>query len=271
MSNSHRAPLHIHALHRHSPEAPESAVYEPVASYDQMFEFLVKLRSMLAAPSFDNVNYILANQESVHDIKVFISGLIERYNLATLNCNQAQTQSEEVACKFQQAWDLVDVRANAIATQSRYVNTVSQELGEVWRTHDSPPNKHWTIVCISLATELKEAVGDRQQMLSDLEDAEKRAECWEPRFILAIDKWRNDYQDAMQLHEAFKAIHTEFLAVRSLATIFSRKIQRFGHRISCGSESERLWRMNQALMREEEMETKVYGAMSRSKKHLRGS
>lgn len=245
-------------------------MYKPVASYDQMFAFLIKFRSMLAVPSLDSLNYIFSNQESLHEVQTFMERLCEGSMLAALACNEAQKRSEEIARKFQQAWDLVDIKADAIATQSRYVITISQEMGGIWRTHNSPPNKHWRMLCLSLAFELKEAIQTRQRMRWDLQDAERRAERWEGRYIRAVKKWRNTYQDAMQLQGAFTAIRTEFLAGQSLAKVFVREMREVRDQINDAAERERVRRINQALSREEERETEEYGAMSRFKKRFRG-
>ena len=270
MANIDRVPREIYSLHQRTPKAIERAMFKPVASYDQMFAFLIKFRSMLAAPSVDSMNYIFANQEPLHEILTFMKRLSEGSILAVVACNEAQRRSEDVARKFQQAWDLVDIKADAIATQSRYVITISQEMGEIWRTHTSPPNKHWRMLCLSLAFELKEAIQTRQQMRWGLQDAEKRAERWEGRYIRAVEKWRNTYQDAMQLQGAFTAIRTEFLAGQSLAKVFVGQMREVRDQINDAAERDRVRRINQALSLEEERETEEYGAMSRFKKRFRG-
>ena len=271
MSNPDRVPRRFYALHRHTPKAPQCAGYRPVASYDQMLAFVVKVRSVLATASLDSMTYILANQEPLHDVRVFIQRLSDNFNQAALACHEAQKRSEEVARNFQQAWDLVDIKVNDVAAHSRYINTISQELGETWRTHTSPPNKHWRIVCLSLASELKEAVETRYEMRWNLLDTERRAEKWEARYILAVGRWCDTYQDAMQLQDALTAIHTEFLAGQSLAKIFMRELQEDRDGINDRSESDGVWRINQALAREEEREVKEYGAISRFKKRPRGA
>ena len=266
MSDLDQVPQQIYGLDRCASRVPGNAVYKSVASYDQMLAFLVKIRITLAKPSLDNMNYILANQEPLHEVRLAMKRLSENFTRAALACDDAKRCTEEVARRFQQAWDLVDVKANATANQSRYVNNISQEIAEVWRTHTSAPNKHWKIVFASLVYELKVAIENRQRMRWGSEHAEKRAEQWEARYILAVDKWRNTYQDGLHLEEAFTALRTEFLAGQSLAEIFMRETREIGDWISVGSESERVWRIDQALIREEERDTKNYGVMSRFQK-----
>lgn len=269
MSTIDQAPRDIYSRHRRTPKAPEYAVYTPVASYEQMLDFLVKVRSILAKPSLDNMNYIFANQEPLHDVQVLIKRLSECSKNAALACTEARKNSEEVARRFQQAWDLVDIKVNAFATQSRYANTVSQEMGEIWRIHNSPPNKNWGMVCLSLAFELKGAVQTRQQMRRDLEDVENRAEKWEGWYIGAVHAWRNTHEDVMQLQEAFTAMRTEFLAGAFLAERFMQEMREVRDRINDASERERVRRINRALKREEEGDTEKHRTTSRSKKHFR--
>ena len=254
--------------HRHTPDAFERAT-RIVASYDQMIDFLVEFQGVLATPSCDNMNYIFANLEPLQDVEILMERLSKRSNRAALACNEAQRRSEEVAHKFQQAWDLVDVTTNALVTQSRYVTTISQELGNTWRTHISPPNKHWRMVSLSLCHELKDAIETRQEVRWALGDTEKAAEPWEARYMLANEEWRNTSRDTVQLRKALTALKTEFLAAHSLARSIMRDIE-VKDRITNASERDRVWRINQTLMEEGEKESKEDGGLFRFKKHPEG-
>lgn len=55
--------------------------------------------------------------------------LFESYNLATRACHEARKRSEDVVRKLQQAGDLVDVKAGAIATRSRYAADIFSRHG----------------------------------------------------------------------------------------------------------------------------------------------
>ena len=270
MSHPDRMPLPSYGLHGHTPKAPADTMYKPVASYDQMLAFLINIQNVLETPSLANMTYILSNQEPLHDVRAFIQHLSKAFTLAAQACNSAQKRSEEIALKFQQAWDVVDDKANRVATQTRYISTISRELGETWRTHTSPPNKHWRIICSSLAFELKEAVENRHEMRWQLQDAKRRAERWEERYILADDICRNASQDAWKLQEAFTAMHAEFLATQLGAEMFMRKVQEDSGWIEDDSEGERIQRIDWALRREEEREIAEYGAASRFKRSPRG-
>ena len=249
------------------PAAPLTS-YEPVASYDQMLAFLVKMRTMLETPCLENMNYIFANQEPLHDVQVFMKRLHESGKQAVLAYEEAQKLTEEVAGRFQQAWDLVDVKGNAVTGQMRYVHTISREMGDTYNTHDSPPNKPWTMMVKALAYELKEAVKTCRQIRGSLNDAERKAEQWESRYIVATDQCRQIYQDVIRMREAYRAIRKEFLAGQSIAKGFMREVEDW---IKCDSESARVWSINQALRWEEERESEIYGARSRFKKRGRGS
>ena len=270
MSDVHREPLHIYGLYRHTRKAPGRASHEPVASYDQMFAFLVKIRSMLATPSLDSMNYISANREPLHQVHIFVKRLREKSNQAAQASLEAQKRAQEAGKNFQQAWDRVDVKANALETQTRYVGTISREMADTWRTHISPPNKPWRIILLSLGCELEGAIRVRRQMHRAVKVAEKEAEVWGARYILADDKWQKTCRDATQARQAFTAIYTEYLAGKALVPSFKRRI---GWRINCegDSESDRVWRINQALRGEEKRETAKYGAMSRFKNPRRGA
>lgn len=263
MSNLDQVPPQSYVLHRHTLKAAECTIYRPVASYDQMLAFLVNIQKVLETPSFENMTYILANQEPLHDVRVFIYRLSKALNQATLVRNEAQKRSEEIARRFQQAWDFVDVKANDVARQTRYISTISQELGETWRTHTSPPNKHWRTICTSLTFELKEAVENRHEMRWQLLDAKWRAGQWEARYIQADEKWSNVSQDVSKLQEAFTAIRADFLATQLLAETFMRKLREDSNGIENNSEGERTRRIDRALRQEEERESAEYGAMSR--------
>ena len=260
MSNHDRVPpLPSYDLHRHTPKAPECATYRPVATYDQMLAFLMNIQKVLETPSLENMTYILANQEPLHDIRIFLPRISKAVKLAALACKEAQIRSEEVARRFQQAWDLVDVKTNDVAKQTRYISTISQEMGETWRSHTSPPNKHWRVICTSLAFELKEAVENRHETRWQLQDAKRRAEKWEARYIQADEKRRNTSRDAWKLQEAFTGIRSEFVTTQLLAGRFMRKVQEDSRWIENDSERERMLRINRALRREEEREIAEYG------------
>ena len=126
-------------------------------------------------------------------------------------------------------------------------------------------------MCTSLAFELKEAVENRHEMRWQLQDAKRRAEKWEARYIPADDKRSNASQDAWKVQEAFTAIHSEFLTTQLLAEMFMRKVQEDGNWIEDDSERERVRRINGALRREEEREVAEYGVMSRFKRRPRGT
>ena len=254
--------------HLHVPEAPRSASYEPIASYDQMLAFLVKMRTMLKTPCLESMNYIFANQEPFEEVQVFMKRLDESYNQAILACKEAHKRTKEVAGKFQQAWDLVDVKDNAVTNHTRYVHTISREMADTYNTHNSPPNKPWQTMVLALAFELKEAVKTCRQIRWDLNDAESKAEQWEASYVFATDQRRRSYHDVLQLRDAYMAIHKEFMAGQSLAEGFMEEVEDW---IKCDSESARVWSINQALRLEEERESEVYGARSRFKKRGRGS
>lgn len=118
MSDLDQVPQQIYGLDRRASRVPGNAVYKSVGSYDQMLAFLVKIRSTLAKPSLDNIDYILANQEPLHEVRLAMKRLSENFTRAALACDDAKRFTGEVARRFQQAWDLVDVKANATANQS---------------------------------------------------------------------------------------------------------------------------------------------------------
>ena len=270
MSDVHREPLHIYGLYRHTRKAPGRASHEPVASYDQTFAFLVKIRSMLATPSLDSMNYISANREPLHQAHIFVKRLCERSYQAAQASLEAQSRAQETGKNFQQAWDRVDVKAHALETQTRYVGTISREMADTWRTHASPPNKPWTTILLSLGCELEDAIRVRRQMRRAVTVAEKDAEVRGARYILADDSWQSARRDAAQARQAFTAICTEYLAGEALVPSFMRRV---AWRIECDGDSEgdRVWRIEQALRGEEKKETERYGAMSRFKKPCRGA
>ena len=77
----------------------------------------------------------------------------------------------------------------------------------------------------------------------------------------------------MQVHEASTAIYTEFLAraAQSLSNNLMRRMPRPQDRIDDGSEGKMVWRIDRALLREQQRETERYGAVSRFKKLVRGA
>lgn len=89
--------------------------------------------------------------------------------------------------------------------------------------------------------------GFRQQMRWELKDAKKTAEKWRARYILAVDRWRNTYQYALEFREAVTAMYIEFLALQLTAKLFLQEIPEFRDRIHNVLESKRVWRNHQAL------------------------
>ena len=72
-----------------------------MASYDQKFELLVKVRSLLATSFLDNTSYIIAGQKPLDEVQSLMGSLGEsRSGLAALVYNEAQHRSEEVARKI---------------------------------------------------------------------------------------------------------------------------------------------------------------------------
>ena len=267
MSNLDQMPQEALNHSFHVPTAIPLASYKPLATYNQMLAFLVKMRTMLETPCLESMNYIFANEEPYYEVQASLKDLHESYKDAVLDCEDGQKLTKEVARSFQQAWDLVDVKGLALENHTRYIHTISQEMADTYRTHNSPPNKPWRMIVVALAYELKEAVKTRRQIHSSFDDAERKAEKWEAEYIFATDECRLIHQDAIRWREAYMAIHKEFLAGQSLAKGFMQEVEDW---IKCDSESARVWNINQALRWEEERESQQYGARSRFKKQGRG-
>ena len=251
---SQHEPDQIYAFHQRTLSSSERPIYGPVATYDQMYAFLLKLRSKLSTRSLDNMNYTFANLDPLHDIQVYMALLSSRSHLQAQTSDNAHKRKEQAARKFQQAWDLVDAKTNTTATQSRYIDTIAQELASTYRTHNSPPNKRWNMICTSLVFELKEAIATRQRMRWEREEAVDRAEQWEARYVLADERCKERYQDAVHLREAYDRMHTEFMAGEATREAFMRNMPPVRERVNGHFEAGRVQRINLALRREGEGE-----------------
>ena len=247
---SQHEPDHVYAFHQRIPSSSKLPIYGPVATYDQMYAFLLKLGSKFSTRSVDNMNYIFANLEALHDVQVYMALLSSRSALQAQMSENAHKRREEIAGKFQQAWNLVDAKSNAIATQSRYVDTIAQELASTYQTHNSPPNKRWDMICTSLMFELHEAIRMRQHLRWEREEAEDRAEQWEARYALADKRWKERHQDAMHMREAYERMHTEYRAGEATREVFMRNMLPVRERVNEHFEQGRVQRINLALERE---------------------
>ncbi|KAM0800320.1 hypothetical protein BDR22DRAFT_963282 [Usnea florida] len=140
--------------------------------------------------------------------------------------DNAYKRKVQTVAKFQQAWDVVDAKTNALATQSTYINTTAQELASVYRTHDTPPNKCRDTICASLIYELQEALRTRQRLRSERKDAEDRAVQWEAR------------------------MHNEYMAGEAMREIFMRNMAPVREWVNERFEARRVQRIDLALERE---------------------
>ena len=247
---SQHEPDQVFAFHQRAPSSSGRPIHGPVATYDQMYAFLLKLRSKISTRSLSNMNYILANLEPLQDIQIYLSLLSSRTALQTQTSDNAHRRKAQTAAKFQQAWDLVDAKANFIAIQSKYIDTIAQELASVYRTHNTPPNKRWDMICASLIYELQEAIQTRQRLRWEREDAEDRAEQWEARYVLADKRWKERHQDAIHLREAYDKMHTEYMAGEALREVFMRNMSPVREWVNERFEARRVQRINMALERE---------------------
>ena len=248
-------PDQVFAFHQRTPSASGRPIHGPVATYDQMYAFLLKLRSKLSTRSLSNMNYILANLEPLQDIQIYLTLLSSRTALQAQTSEIADKRKAQTAARFQQAWDLVDIKINAIATHSKYIDTVAQELASVYRTHDSPPNKRWDMICASLIYELQEALRTRQRLRSERDDAEDRAEQWEARYVLADRRWKERHQEAMHLREAYERMQNEYMAGEAMREVFMRNMSPVREWVNERFEARRVQRINLALEREGQWKT----------------
>ena len=248
---SQHEPNQVFAFHQRAPSSSSGRpIHGPVATYDQMYAFLLKLRSKLSTRSLSNMNYILANLEPLQDIQIYLILLSSRAALQAQTSDNAHKRKAQTAAKFQQAWDLVDARTNAIATQSKYIDTIAQELASVYRTHTTPPNKRWDMICASFIYELQEALRTRQRLRWKREEAEDKAEQWEARYVLADKRWKERHQDAMHLREAYERMHTEYMAGEVTREVFMRNMSPVREWVNERFEARRVQRINLALERE---------------------
>ena len=252
---SQHEPDQVFAFHQRASSSSERPIHAPVATYDQMYAFLLKLRSKLSTRSLSNTNYILANLEPLQDIQIYLTLLSSRTALQAQTSDNAHKRKAQTAAKFQQAWDLVDAKTNAIATQSKYIDTIAQELASVYRTHNSPPNKRWDMICASLIYELHEALRTRQRLRSDREEAEDRAERWEARYVLADRRCKERYQDVMHLQEAYERMHTEYMAGEAMREVFMQNMSPVRAWVNERFKARRVQRINLALEREGQWKT----------------
>ena len=252
---SQHEPDQIFAFHQRTPSSSGRPIHGPVATYDQMYAFLLKLRSKLSTRSLSNMNYILANLEPLQDIQIYLTLLSSRTALQAQTSDNAHKCKAQTAAKFQQAWDLVDAKATAIATQSKYIETIAQELASVYRTHNAPPNKRWDMMCASLIYELQEALRTRQRLRSEREDAEDRAEQWEARYALADRRCKERYQDAIHLREAYERMHNEYMAGEAMREVFMRNMAPLRDWVNERFEARRVQKIKLALEREGQWKT----------------
>ena len=248
---SQHEPNQVFAFHqRASSSSSGRPIHGHVATYDQMYAFLLKVRSKLSTRSLSNMNYVLANLEPLRDIQIYLALLSSRTALQAQTSDNAHKRKAQTAAKFQQAWDLVDAKTNAIATQSKYIDTIGQELASVYRTHTTPPNKRWEMICASLVYELQEALRTRQRVRSEREEAEDRAEQWEARYVLADKRWKERHQDAMHLQDAYARMRNEYMAGEALREVFMRNMSPVREWVNERFEARRVQRINLALERE---------------------
>ena len=252
---SQHEPDQIFAFHQRAAPSSGRPIHGPVATYDQIYAFLLKLRSKLSTRSLSNMNYILANLEPLQEIQIYLTLLSSRTALQAQTSENAHKRKVQTAAKFQQAWDLVDAKTNAIAAQSKYIDTVAQELACVYRTHSTPPNKRWDMICASLIYELQEALRTRQGLRWEREDAEDRAEQWEARYVLADRRWKERHQDAIHLRQAYERMHNEYMAGEAMREIFMRNMSPVREWVNERFEAKRVQRINLALEREGQWKT----------------
>ena len=252
---SQHEPDQVFAFHQRAPSSSGRPIHGPVATYDQMYAFLLKLRTKLSTRSLPNMNYILANLEPLQEIQLYLTLLSSRIALQAQISDMAYKRKAQTAAKFQQAWDLVDAKTNAIATQSKYIDTIAQELASVYRTHTTPPNKRWDIICASLIYELQEALRTRQRLRWEREDAEDRAEQWEARYVLVDRRWKERHQDIIHLRDAYERMHNEYMAGEAMREVFMRNMSPVRAWVNERFEARRVQMINLASEREGQWKT----------------